>query len=288
MGNAAKRQRVRGGVSRPGPAARAAAARMEEEQKTVSREMARARKALQRAREREREEETRGLASEPLHDDTRDQMSVRELNRISLRIVKYIVGELRSCPGPSSRRDAIERVMRHNAFWPLLPLYYPRPQEAKVTYGFIENFKNELQLVKVANSNERLARKSVLLDAAVSLGVDGVSALSRVLDTSASSINIAMNRRVYGLSPEEIVPRLRLNRQKRGGLSDYVKLQIEIWWNRQTKVSPNKKDVVKHRVGRNLWVEPHPTHYLCETQVRSSTEGYILYIHHVPCMQFIP
>ena len=102
--------------------------------------------------------------------------------------------------------------------------------------------------MKVANSNERLARKSVLLDAAVSLGVDGVSALSRVLDTFASSINIAMNRRVYGLSPEEIVPRLRLNRQKRGGLSYYVKLQIEIWWNRQTKVSPNKKDVVKHRV----------------------------------------
>jgi hypothetical protein len=55
MGNAAKRQRVRGGVSQHGPAARAAAARMEEEQRTVSREMARTRKALQRARERERE-----------------------------------------------------------------------------------------------------------------------------------------------------------------------------------------------------------------------------------------
>ena len=55
MGNAAKRQRVRGGVSRYGPAARAAAARVEEEQRSGYREMARARKALQRARERERE-----------------------------------------------------------------------------------------------------------------------------------------------------------------------------------------------------------------------------------------
>ena len=36
MGNAAKRQRVRGGVSRPGPAARAAAARVEEEQRSGS------------------------------------------------------------------------------------------------------------------------------------------------------------------------------------------------------------------------------------------------------------
>jgi hypothetical protein len=32
--------------------------------------------------------------------------------------------------------------------------------------------------VKVANSNEFLARKSTLLDAAVSLGIDGVTALS--------------------------------------------------------------------------------------------------------------
>jgi hypothetical protein len=83
----------------------------------------------------------------------------------------------------------------------------------------------------MANSNELLARKSALLDVAVSLGVDGVTALSRVLDTSACSINIAMNRRLYGLDPEEAMPRLRINHQKREGLSDYIKLQIELWWN---------------------------------------------------------
>ena len=158
--------------------------------------------------------------------------------------------------------------MRHNSFWPLLPEYYPRPQEAKVIHVFMQNFKNELQLVKMANSNDLLARKSALLDAAVSLGVDArVSVLSRVLETSTDNINIAMNRRVYGLSPIERVPRLRLNLQKREGLSDYIKQQVEDWWNSQTKVSPNKKDVVRHNVGRNLWAEPHPTHYLCEIQV---------------------
>jgi hypothetical protein len=107
-----------------------------------------------------------------------DHLPVREMNRISLRIAQYIVGELRSCPGPSSRRDVLERVMRHNIVWLLLPAYYPRPQEAKVIHNFIENFKHELHLVKMANSNEFLARKSALLDAAVSLGIDGVNALS--------------------------------------------------------------------------------------------------------------
>jgi hypothetical protein len=110
-------------------------------------------------------------------------------------------------------------------------VYYPRPQEEKIMHGFIENYKNELQLVKMENSNEQLAKKSALLNAMVSLGVDGMTTLSRVLDTFTGSINIAMNRRVYGLNPEEVVPRLRINHQKREGLSDYVKLQIELWWN---------------------------------------------------------
>lgn len=139
------------GISQLGPGARAVAARLEEEERTPTREMARAHKALQRARERKREEERRGLASKPLHNDMVDRILVRELKWISLQIVRYIVGELRSFPGPSSRRDVIERVMRHNIFWPFLPVYHPRPQEAKVIHGFIEDFKKELQLVKVAN-----------------------------------------------------------------------------------------------------------------------------------------
>jgi hypothetical protein len=79
--------------------------------------------------------------------------------------------------------------MHHNIVWLLLPAYYPRPQEAKVIHNFIENFKHELQLVKVANSNEFLARKSALLDAAISLGIDRVTILLRVLDTLTESIN---------------------------------------------------------------------------------------------------
>jgi hypothetical protein len=267
MGNTAKRQRLRHGISRPGPAARLAEARLQEEQQALVAAKARERKACQRARDRQRHEEALVLASVAPDLEVEDNLTVRELNRISLRIAQYIVEELRSCPGPSSRRDVLERVMRHNTVWPLLPVYYARPQEAKVIHSFLENFKYELQLVKVANSNELLARKSALLDAAVSLGIHGVRPLSRVLDTTPESINIALSRRVYAPNTEDAVCSLRLNRKKRGGLSDYVKNCIDAWWNGQTKVSPNKKDVVRHRVGRNEWAEPHPTHYLCETQV---------------------
>jgi hypothetical protein len=267
MGNAAKRQRTRHGISRPGPAARLAQARLQEELQAVVAENARERKARQRARDRQRVEETQLLVDLSPDPEGEDHLTVRELNRRSLRLAQYIVEELRSCPGPSSRRDVMERVMRHDIVWPLLPVYYPRPQEAKVIHSFVENFKHELQLVKVANSNELLARKSALLDVAVSLGNGGVRGLSRILDTTTESINLALTRRVYASDVQDTVPRLRLQRQKRGGLSDYTKQCVYVWWNSQTKVSPNKKDIVRHRVGRNEWVEPHPTHYLCETQV---------------------
>ena len=119
----------------------------------------------------------------------------------------------------------------------------------------------------MANSNKLLARKSALLDAAVSLGIDGVRPLSRALETSSGSITIALNRRIQAGDTKETVLGLRLHRKKRGGLSDYVKHCIELWWNVQTKVSPNRKDVIKHRVDRKDWAEPHPTHYLCDSQV---------------------
>jgi hypothetical protein len=98
-------------------------------------EAARERKALQRARQRAREALLQQLASE---QGMEDHLIVREMNQVSLFIAQYIVGELRSCPSPSSRRDVLERMMLYNIVWPLLPIYYPRPQEAKVIHNFIE------------------------------------------------------------------------------------------------------------------------------------------------------
>ena len=124
--------------------------------------------------------------------------------------------------------------------------------------------------MKIANFHDLLARKSTLLDAAVSSGCNvRVNALSRVLDTTKQSISIAIRRRVPDVDSQRLLPKLRLSRQKRAGLSDYVKQCVLQWWKVQTKVSPNKKDIVRHKVGWNLWLPPHPTHYLCETQVSS-------------------
>jgi hypothetical protein len=183
---------------------------MHEEVLSAVTENARERKARQRARGRERVQEAQLLADEPPDPDLQqhDLLPVRDLTRRSLRLAEYIVEELRTCPDPRSRRDVMEKLMRHDIMRPLLPVYYPRPQEAKVIHSFLENYKHELQLVKVANSNKLLARKSALLDAVVSLGIDGVRGLSRVLQTTKESINLALTRRVSAFDIQESVPRL--------------------------------------------------------------------------------
>jgi hypothetical protein len=41
------------------------------------------------------------------------------------------------------------------------------------------------------------------------------------------------------------------------------------WWNKktnETRVSPNKKDIMKHHIMKNIW-EDHATHFLEEPQV---------------------
>jgi hypothetical protein len=83
--------------------------------------------------------------------------------------------------------------------------------------------------VKVANSNEFFARKSGLLDATVSLGINRVTTLSRVLGTSTESINLVLYRSMYAPDVVERVPRLCLVREKKAGLFEYVKECIEVW-----------------------------------------------------------
>ena len=141
------------------------------------------------------------------------------------------------------------------------------PQEARARDAFIDSYRHELGLVKIANSHDLLARKSALLDAAVSTGSQKLSTLSKVLGSNRKVLAIAQRRRVPGDFDGTNLPKLRMSRQRREGLSAEVKATVVAWWDKETKVSPNKKDVVRHRIGRKEWLPPHATHYLCESQV---------------------
>jgi hypothetical protein len=42
--------------------------------------------------------------------------------------------------------------------------------------------------------------------------------------------------------------------------NDVVDIAVEFWTN-ETRVNPNKKDIMKHHIMKNIW-EEHATHFL--------------------------
>lgn len=88
---------------------------------------------------------------------------------------------------------------------------------------------------------------------------------ARVFKQSRSSAARAINRRGQlnqGHSFWALTPRAK----RSDCLPDEVKEKVAMFWGRETRVSPNKKDVVRHRLGPKIH-ETHPAHLLEISQV---------------------
>ena len=267
MGNSRNQQR-RLGVRRPGPAQRAQALQEEQLRPDVvfARERVAERQQQCRARKRSLEEASRNLPRSddiaPSHDFGR-----RDATRVSKNIVQFIIEEFeRVRRGPEFRKAVLESMLRNNALLPHLPNYYSCPSEARAQYSFIQSYRTELESLKIPTSTEKLVRKTTLLEATVSCNVPGVRALSRVLGTKASNISNAIQRRQTLDSAGASIFTLA-KRRKREGLSNNTKVLVNLWWTSETRVSPNKKDVTRKRLGPKIY-EHHPTHFLLESLVR--------------------
>ena len=201
-----------------------------------------------------------------MHPDEIDAISTQDASRVAQRIVRCICDELNLLLRPLSQQTILEKVLRHNQVWPLLPYYYPRHIEAKNIHYLIQSLKVELQSLAIPFSNNMLSRKGALLDAAVSGTVGGVRVLARELGTKPENIQAALERQD---DFKERVPRFTpLRRQKRrDGSTQYTTEVVQAWWHSRTRVSPNKKDIVNKGGGSKKGGETHPKHYLTITQV---------------------
>jgi len=63
--------------------------------------------------------------------------------------------------------------------------------------------------------------------------------------------------------------------KREGGISEAVKVVVTAWWTEESRVSPNRKDIRRKRLGRNVY-DTHPAHLLMETQVHSRMLPHIL------------
>lgn len=94
-------------------------------------------------------------------------------------------------------------------------------------------------------------------------------AFANALKQPRSAVSWAINRRGQ-LKQGHSFWALTQRAKRSDALSEEVKEKVILFWARETRVSPNKKDVVRHRLGPKQH-ETHPAHLLEISQVRFTT-----------------
>ena len=122
-------------------------------------------------------------------------MIVRDIDKVSLILATFVANEFVGCPHPQSHLAVMERFLNQRMIWPILPSYYCKPEEAKIITNFIQSFDGELYLIKNPHSNNKLARKGALLDAAVGSGIQNIRAVAHILNMRLDNISCALERR---------------------------------------------------------------------------------------------
>jgi hypothetical protein len=139
---------------------------------------------------------------------------------------------------------------------PLLRLHFPqfhfRPQEARIYARVVQNLKEDLNEVKGVHSAEELAYKGAILNSVVGGGirVGQISRYSRILGTHHANIRRVVMRRESAVQEGSSLWRFP-TRKLRPGLSENTVELIVAWWTTKTRVSPNKKEMTRNRIGPN-------------------------------------
>ena len=259
------------GSKRKGPRARA-------EEYIATRESLRdgeaERQQKRRQLQRKREEEARLLATTSENGEEGSELSSRELCGVVSEIVNFFMTKMQACSTASSRLKIMECFLEDERIRSFLPKYYPCKQDAMAQIEFLQNYQKELEAVKGVQSADKLARKAVLLDAAVSLDVPNIKAMSRILKVNPYNLRVASQRKSVRLDNTRFV---LARRKKRPGMAEEMRDIVVKWWTEETRVSPNRKEIVQKWISPKTY-EKHCTHYLLETQVRIFSPFLVHYV----------
>ncbi len=172
--------------------------------------------------------------------DPFELLALRDVNRISFKIINLLAKQFRQIASHDNRQDVLMKVLQHDTIITIVPKYYPKLHEAKTQLSCIQDFREELCQVKRPQSNNVLACKIVLLDAIISTHIAcGMVGISRLQGTKRWNLERAIERchsfKNLGASQWAIF------RQKKrfDGLSKETKVVVILWWISETKVNLN-------------------------------------------------
>ena len=202
------------------------------------------------------------------------------VNRHADRISRTLIEDLLRLDNADLRAAVLQKVFSHVHVRPLLPDYYPTPADAVAERNILNSIRAELQRTKIPQTSGKLARKRAILEAAVSEIDADFSKFHRIMGLKKTNFHGALERLRSASTVEGARFGVPTRRKRQGGISDAVRFAVTTWWTEETRVSPNRKDIRRKRLGCNLY-DTHPVHLLMETQVSSA-----LCLLHITCILY--
>ena len=150
----------------------------------------------------------------------------------------------------------------------MVPPFLRDPTALQLGHSVLGSFKDGLQthLVGLRKAKSVLA-KNIVTTFAVAPGIGSQKGVAGLLGVDRRNIKKALARRVLLDNTKDAFWLGDQRRVRSDGLPDVVKKIITKWWEEETTISPNRKDIVRKWIGPKLYIE-HATHYLQLSQVR--------------------
>jgi hypothetical protein len=250
MGSSQVRERRQGRI-REGPAERE---RVAELKRVAARERQRLCRSRKRAEDlREKEEltrEARKCVAPLLRSRKRGEegeVDSKSIRRAVSTIVGTMSKALGAFPSAKARETVLRKVWEHPISNDTLP------EEARrlstVEHSIMSGFVLSLEEVKQPRTAAKLATKHALLTAAVSCGGSGsLRKTARILRVHHRNIAAAIQRRQRMDAADRFSWKLSVRKVRVDVLSSTTKAIVNQWWISETRMSPNRKEVVSKRL----------------------------------------
>lgn len=217
--------------------------------------------AAKKREQRRKERESSRLQDPSLMDEAKSRKQICSAMAKFWR--KKTLGLTRSI-----QRELFQQLLLHPTFKDL------QTSTASVESTLLSNIRNTLGQLKVPRSTHELFLKRSSLTMVMN-NTDGTTQMNHTRIAGILGVHrrniAAASSRLEIKDDEEVLPLSACQRQLPQGniVTGEVRDLVYAFWSSETRVSPNKKDICRKRIGRKSVVK-HPVHLLDDSQVNSN------------------
>ena len=161
------------------------------------------------------------------------------------------------------QKALVPKILKHPCWQPILPSY----AEMEVAYDAIGNLSRRWQQVKGCHSTDDQRTRNVIIPMVLGSNIVSARQTSLVIGIHRRNVKSGLVRRINLEARTDLAIWAVSGRSRRVNTlaSHVIKVVLE-YWTCNTRINPNRKDVVRKRIGTRQWTD-HSTHHLQESQV---------------------